>query len=167
MPSSLKKFEAIARALAQLPQREPATQPAVDTAALHPFDSRNIHPGLPTKVRELFDDGYYPEATFEAFKFLDKAVEKYSGLTDSGYKLMMAAFNEGSPKLPLTPLKTISDKDEQQGYKFIFAGGVLAIRNPRGHEHSVVDNPDICLDHLSFVSLLLRRLEQAGYKDSQ
>ena len=70
MPSSLKKFEAIARALAQLPQREPATQPALDTAALHPFDSRNIHPGLPTKVRELFDDGYYPEATFEAFKFL-------------------------------------------------------------------------------------------------
>jgi len=77
---------------------------------------------------------------------------------------MMTAFNEGSPKLQLTPLRTTSDKDEQQGYKFIFAGDVLAIRNPRGHEHSVVDNPDTCLDQLSFVSLLLRRLEQAGYK---
>jgi uncharacterized protein (TIGR02391 family) len=95
---------------------------------------------------------------------LDKAVEKYSGITESGYKLMMTAFNENSPKLPLTPLATTSDKDEQQGYKFIFVGGALAIRNPRGHEHSVVDNPDICLDHLSFVSMLLRRLEQAGYK---
>ena len=52
----------------------------------------------------------------------------------------------------------------QDGYRFVFAGGVKAIRNPRGHEHSVVDDPDICLDHLSFVSLLLRRLEQAGYK---
>jgi hypothetical protein len=78
---------------------------------------------------------------------------------------MMTAFSETSPKLPLTPLKTTSDKDEQQGYKFIFVGGVLAIRNPRGHEHSAVDNPDLCLDHLSFVSMLLRRLEQAGYRE--
>jgi hypothetical protein len=38
------------------------------------------------------------------------------------------------------------------------------IRNPRAHEPTIVDDPDICLDHLSFVSLLLRRLEQAGYK---
>ena len=164
MPSSLQQFEAIARALAQLPQREPATQPAAETTELHPFDKRNVHPALPAKVRELFDDGYYPEATFEAFKYLDKTVEKHSRVSESGYKLMMTAFAEGGPKLPLTPLRTTSEKDEQQGYKFIFAGGVLAIRNPRGHEHSVVDNPDICLDHLSFVSMLLRRLEQAGYK---
>ena len=47
-------------------------------------------------MRDLFDDGYYPEATFEAFKYLDKAVEKYSGLTESGYKLMMTAFGENN-----------------------------------------------------------------------
>lgn len=164
MPSNLVQFEAIARALARLPREEPATEPSAATPALHPFDSRNIHPNLPLKVRELFDDGYFSEATFEAFKYLDKTVEQHSGISESGYKLMMTAFNEGNPKIPLTALKTTSDKDEQQGYKFIFVGGVLAIRNPRGHEHSVVDDPDICLDHLSFVSLLLRRLEQAGYK---
>jgi uncharacterized protein (TIGR02391 family) len=164
MQSSLNAFEALARALARLPRQEPATQPAAETPRLHPFDSRNIHPGLPAKVHDLFDNGHYPEATFEAFKYLDKTVEKHSSISESGYKLMMTAFNENNPKLPLTPLKTISEKDEQQGYKFIFVGGVLAIRNPRGHEHSVVDNPDLCLDHLSFVSMLLRRLEQAGYK---
>ena len=38
------------------------------------------------------------------------------------------------------------------------------IRNPRAHEVTIVNDLDICLDHLSFVSLLLRRLEQAGYK---
>jgi uncharacterized protein (TIGR02391 family) len=164
MASRLGKFEAIARALARLPRQEPATQPAAEAPSFHPFEDRNIHPGLPTKVRELFDDGYYPESTFEAFKYLDKTVERHSGITESGYKLMMTAFNENSPKLPLTALKTTSEKDEQQGYKFMFVGGVLAIRNRRGHEHSVVDDPDLCLDHLSFVSMLLRRLEQAGYK---
>jgi uncharacterized protein (TIGR02391 family) len=164
MPSSLEAFEAVVRAVARLPRREPATQPAAETP-LHPFDSRNVHPGLPTKVRELFDDGHYPEATFEAFKFLDKTVEKHSGLLgDTGKDLMMKAFKEDAPKIKLTPLATKSEQNEQEGYKFIFAGGVIAIRNPRGHEHSVVDNPDLCLDHLSFVSMLLRRLEQAGYQ---
>jgi hypothetical protein len=77
---------------------------------------------------------------------------------------MMDAFDEAKPKLKLTPLISISEIDEQKGYRFVFAGGMWAIRNPRGHEFNVVDDPDTCLDHLSFVSMLLRRLEEAGYK---
>src|ERR1035437_4284224 len=164
MSSSLEKFADIARALARLPQQEPATQPAAETPSLHPFDSRNIHPDLPVKVRELFDDGHFPEATSLAFKYLDKKVQKYSGLTESGYKLMMGAFDGATPKVKLNPLVTTSEKDEQQGYRFVFAGSMEGIRNPRAHEVIIVDDPDICLDHLSLVSLLLRRLEQAGYK---
>jgi uncharacterized protein (TIGR02391 family) len=163
MPNSLKHFEAIARALARLPAAT-SEKPSVEAPQLHPFEMRNIHHALPVKVRKLFDDGYYAEATYEAFKFLDKTVDRFAKLAESGVKLMMAAFNENSPKLQLTPLMSISEKDEQQGYKFIFAGGVMAIRNPRGHEHSMRDDPDACLDHLSFVSMLLRRLEQSGYK---
>jgi uncharacterized protein (TIGR02391 family) len=162
MPNSLKRFEAISRAIARLPLAKP--EPPVAEQPLHPFETRNIHHDLPPKVRKLFDDGHYAEATYEAFKFLDKTVDKLAKLSESGFKLMMAAFNESNPKIPLTPLTTISEKDEQKGYMFIFAGGVLAIRNPRGHEHSMKDDPDVCLDHLSFVSMLLRRLERAGFK---
>jgi uncharacterized protein (TIGR02391 family) len=164
MPSSLQTFEAIARALARLPQREPATQPAVETATLHPFDVRNIHPDLPRKVKKLFDDGHYAEATYHAFKHLDKKINKLTGIAKSGFQLMMDAFGGAAPKVQLTALKSISEKDEQAGYQFIFAGGMQGIRNPRGHEDTVVDSIDTCLDHLSFVSMLLRRLEQAGYK---
>jgi uncharacterized protein (TIGR02391 family) len=164
MPSSLARFESIARALSRLPEREPATQIVAEKSALHPFDSRNIHPDLPQKVRELFDDGHFPEATSLAFKYLDKKVQEYSGLPESGYKLMMAAFDGSTPKIKLNTLATTSEKDEQQGYRFVFAGGMQGIRNPRAHEVTIVDNPDICLDHLSLVSLLLRRLEEAGYK---
>jgi len=163
MSSSLDKFEAIARALAQLPHA-PAAPLAAEVPSLHPFDSRNIHPELPAKVRKLFDDGHYPEATSLAFKYLDKKVQKHSGLTESGHKLMMAAFDGATPKMKLNALVTTSEKDEQQGYRFVFAGAMQGIRNPRAHEPTLVDDPDICLDHLSFVSLLLRRLEQAGYK---
>lgn len=162
MASRLDRFERIARKISVLAQKQPAAIP-VD-AVEHPFDMRNIHPGLPPKVKKLFDDGYFAEATFEACKYLDKYVSKHSKIVDSGYKLMMSAFDKNNPKLQLTPLTTISEKDEQEGYRFVFAGGVWAIRNPRGHEFSVNDDPDICLDHLSFVSMLLRRLEQSGYK---
>jgi uncharacterized protein (TIGR02391 family) len=164
MPSSLTRLEAIARAFAQLSQQEPAVQPASDTAAMHPFDSRNIHPSLPPKVRELFDDGHYPEATSLAFKYLDSSIQALSNIPKSGFQLMMDAFDGTSPKIKLSRLVSISDKDEQQGYRFIFAGGMQGIRNPRAHDPAILDNPDTCLDHLGFVSMLLRRLEQAGYR---
>jgi uncharacterized protein (TIGR02391 family) len=164
MPSSFDRFEAIAYALGQLPKTEPITQPSTDTPLLHSFDTRNIHPSLPAKVKKLFDDGHYAESTFHAFKYVDKQVQKHSGIPESGYKLMMTAFDEGKPKLQLTPLSTESERDEQKGYRFIFAGSVWAIRNPRGHEYAVIDSPDVCLDHLSFVSMLLRRLEASGFK---
>ncbi len=156
MASDFQRFETIARKVIAIPARE--AEPS-----LHPFDSRNVHPQLPPKVKKLFDDGHFAELTYHAFKFLDKRVEKYSGLSDSGFSLMMDAFNCKSPKIQLTPLGSQSEQDEQEGYRFIFAGGVKAIRNPRAHEFEVVDDPDTCLDHLSFVSLLLRRLEQSGF----
>ncbi len=114
-------------------------------------------------MRKLFDDGHYPEATIHAFKYLENKVHKHSGINNqTGQALMMAAFD--ASKIKLNAGVTLSDTDEQEGYRFIFAGGTRGIRNPRAHEPDIVDDPDICLDHLSFVSMLLRRLEQAGYK---
>ena len=119
---------------------------------------------MPSIVRDLFHDGHYAQATFEAFKFIDKQVQHHSKLGESGVKLMMQAFAEASPAVRLTPLVTISERDEQKGFQFLFAGSVLAIRNPRGHEVSLPDGPDRCLDHLSLASLLLRRLDESGFR---
>lgn len=138
--------------------------PAEETHDIHPFDLRDLHPQLPQIVRDLFDDGHYAQATFEAFKFVDKVIQQLSGESETGFKLMMKVFPEASPTIKLTPCSTLSEKDEQKGYQFLFAGSVLAIRNPRGHEYAVKDDPDSCLDHLSLVSLLLRRIEKAGYR---
>ena len=161
MDSDIRDFERFVRNSYRI-----TSQPQTTEASLHPFDKRNIHPALPEKVRRLFDDGHFAEATFEAFKFLDKLVSKHSAIKESGYKLMMAAFDgdkPGVPKIQLTPMIEVSEIDEQKGYRHVFAGGITAIRNPRGHEFSVNDDIDTCLDHLAFVSMLLRRLEQAGF----
>ena len=140
------------------------TAPAEFLEEIHPFDSRDIHPKLTKVAGHLFDDGYYAQATFEAFKFVDNEIQRISGESESGFKLMMKVFPETSPIIQLTPCKTVTEKDEQKGYQFLFSGSMLAIRNPRGHKYSVVDDPDACLDHLSLASLLLRRLEKSGFK---
>ena len=77
---------------------------------------------------------------------------------------MMDAFNENSPKVELNGLATESERDEQMGFKFIFAGAATGIRNPRGHEIDLGDTPDEALDYLALASLLLRRLDAAGLR---
>jgi uncharacterized protein (TIGR02391 family) len=152
-----RAFERIARNAARFTDAPPVAE------AAHPFEVRNIHSALPAEVKRLFDNAHYPQATFEAFKFLDNEVKRHSGVDKTGKALMMEAIREVSPLVQLTPLANETDRSEQEGYKFIFAGSMMAIRNPRGHQHSVSDDIDTCLDHLTLVSQLLRRLAQAGF----
>ena len=159
MLSRFTRFEKIARNAHAFDSR--AEQ---ERQVLHPFDIRNIHPHLHPISKALFDNGHYAQATFEAFKFVDKEIQRFSGISESGYKLFMQAFAENSSAIVLTKMSNMSEKDEQQGYKFLGAGSALAIRNPRGHEYNIKDDPDKCLDHLNLASLLLRRLDEAGYK---
>jgi len=134
-------------------------------AELHPFEVRNIHPDLPAKVRRQYDDGYFADAALTAFKFIEHEVKRLSGLRRIfGNALMMKAFDENDPKLRLNPGETDSDRDEQFGYRYIFAGAQSGIRNPRGHEVDLPDDPDMCLDHLSIASVLLRKLDAAGLR---
>jgi len=131
----------------------------------HPFESRNIHPDLPARVRQLFDDGHWEEAVFVAFKYIESEVKAISRLTGkTGLALMMAAFDENSAVIRLNDLATDSDVDEQKGFKFIFAGAAAGIRNPRGHEVELGDTPDEALDYLALASLLLRRLDAVGLR---
>lgn len=154
MSSSLVRFEKIVR------KAQGVGRTKIDDAKpLHPFDERNVHPEIAKISKKLFDNGHYPQATFEAFKYLDKQVAEISQVSDSGFKLMMAAFDETKPSIKLTALSNISEIDEQKGFRHIFAGSATAIRNPRGHEVNLPDPIGMCLDHLALASLLLRRLE--------
>lgn len=156
MANSLQQFELVVRRARSV--TEARSEPV---GGSHPFDDRNIHTKIQSTSKRLFDDGHYALATFEAYKLLDKEVAALARLSESGVKLMMKAFSEQSPLIRLTDMTSTSEKDEQEGYKFIFSGSVMAIRNPRGHEYGMRESPTECLDHLSLASLLLRRLESA------
>jgi len=153
---SLRDFERVVRSAAKIHEGRDPREPS----ELHPFDERNILPDFPSKVRKLFDNGHYEQATFEACKFLEKQVRKVSGENRTGFNLMMSALGGDPPKVILTDLSDQSGEDEQKGYQFLFAGTSLGIRNPRGHEVEMNDDPDVCLEHLGIVSHLLRRLRR-------
>ena len=136
---------------------------STSAVAEHPFVARDIYEGFPPKVRKLFDDGHYAEATFSALKYLDQAVQRASKLSKSGEALMMEAFKDDAPKIQLTPCTTTTERDEHRGYRFLFAGAAVGIRNPRGHETEVADDLETCLSHLSFATMLLRRLDRAEH----
>jgi len=159
MASEINRFEGIARRAHKF--TEAATDPS---GGAHPFEARNVHSDLPVDVRKLFDNGHYAQATFEAFKFVDEEIQRMTGSSDYGTRLMMSALGGASPAVKLNPGMTKSEKSEQDGFKFLFAGAMLGIRNPRGHKSGVNDDPDVCLDHLSLASLLLRRLDEAGLR---
>src|SRR5687767_14838534 len=156
MAELLRWFESVVRNAYRFSDR------ALATSDQHPFEQRDIHGALPKVVRTLFDNGHYSQATFEAFKFVDNEVKRHSKVDRTGKPLMMEALKESDPAVQLTDLASESARNEQEGYKFIFAGAIIAIRNPRGHEN-LDDDVGTCLDHLSLASHLIRRLDHAGY----
>lgn len=163
---SLDRFERVVRSIgAQVSDVAAGTgTPPVDED-LHPFETRNIHPDLPKRVRKLFDDGHWEHAVFEAFKFIEAEVKRISGLRGkTGYALMMEAFNESQPKVAINARCTDSEIDEQRGFRYMFAGAAAGIRNPRGHEVDIGDSLDEALDYLALASILLRRLDTAGLR---
>lgn len=159
MANGIDVFEAITRKAYKFTARSTS-----DVADMHPFERQNIHENLPHNVRRLFDNGHYSHATFEAFKYIDKEVARLSSKNETGYKLMMTAFNENNPLIKLNDMSSASEMDEQLGFKFLFAGGMSAIRNPRGHDYDIKDDIETCLSHLSFGSMLLRKLEEVGHQ---
>ena len=160
MPTRFEAFESICR------RAHIVDESSSSITNAHPFQLRNLHYKFPPKVKRLFDDGHYSESTFEALKFLDKEVQSLSNSKLTGSKLMMSVFGGDNPKLSINKLSNESEQNEQTGYKFIFSGVMSAIRNPKGHEHSIEDDLDTCLDYLTVISALFRRLEEAGYKIS-
>lgn len=159
MASDIRRFEEIVRRAYRFTEST-----ARADASGHPFEARNIHSDFPVQARKLFDDGHYAQATFEAFKFVDEEVQRISANSDYGTSLMMKVFGGLKPALALNPGMTTSEKSEQEGFKFLFAGAMLGIRNPRGHSTAIADDPDACLDYLSLASTLLRRLDEAGLR---
>lgn len=158
MDNVLRNFEALANRLSKGNLDLPETVSDANVFD-HPFDSRNIHPEIDIVSRELFDNGHYKNATVDACIKLEETVKSLSGNTNTGFSLMMDVFDENNPQLVISGLYGDARKNEQRGFRHMFAGMMAGIRNPRSHQAILPDSMPECLDHLSVVSFLMRKLD--------
>jgi uncharacterized protein (TIGR02391 family) len=109
----------------------------------------------------LFRDGHYANAVEDACKMLDAFVKMRSGRSDrSGTELMQEVFSAKNLVLKFNGLQTDTDRSKQQGMMFLFAGAMLALRNPRAHE-LMKDDPEQALEYIAFLSMLAKSLDRA------
>jgi uncharacterized protein (TIGR02391 family) len=129
------------------------------------FVARKFHPEVIRHSQALFLQGNFFHAVFESAKGYNKAVrEKAFGQKD-GQSLMLEVWGCENGVLKITRCETDTDRNVQDGVKFLSAGLMQAIRNPTAHEPAVdwPISPDDCLDILSFISFLFRKLDDAVF----
>ena len=151
-----------------LPRSEPIHANGGERTILERFDEAVTNESLRSASRKLLADGHYARAVEEAFKCLNHSVKEKSGLSETdGDALMRTAFSANSPKLYLNDLKTRSEQDEQRGYMDLYAGAMTGIRNPRAHEHQLVDQPETAVELLVLANHLMRKLQIARRSDTK
>ena len=116
-------------------QQEKVIKNLHDLAPEYPYYHwRHLHP----KIQEVSEEHYQKEdyigAAFEAVKMYVKEVQKKSTLEQDGQPLMMSAFGKDNCKLQITNNNTQSEKDIEEGQKFMSAGVVAGFRNRVSHE---------------------------------
>lgn len=125
------------------------------------FEGMNLHERIADVCRDLYRDGHYAQAVFEASKALINFVRERSGKHDlDGANLMRTVFSRNNPILAFNNLSDVADQDEQEGMMHLFEGAVLAIRNPGGHAFPDY-TPERAFEYLCLLSLLANCLQKA------
>jgi len=158
---ALRRAAALAEDLALLTQ-DSAPPPTFSEAgqatsimdAVQAYDALIDDPELVSTTRELFCHGHLAQSVEEAFKYANNLVKQRTGLTADGADLMNRALSLKNPVLKLSPLKTASQQDQQQGYMQILAGAMTGVRNPRAHQHRYLEDPRVALELLCLANHL-------------
>jgi len=123
------------------------------------FESANLHHIVQAVSRSLFCTNHFSQAIFEALKALESEIKKISKIEFDGQNLINKAFKINEPKIKLNPLSNILERDEQEGFRFIFMGVMRGIRNPIAHKNIDWVDPSLALKYLSMISLLFEKLD--------
>jgi uncharacterized protein (TIGR02391 family) len=121
-------------------------------------------PDVGSASRQLFLNGHYSQAIFEAFKVVNLIVKQLAGISEkNGKDLMFNAFNLQTGPLRLSRGDSVSARDEQEGFTHIYAGAMQGIRNPKAHDAIEQKDPIRTLQYLALASLLVARAKEAHH----
>lgn len=146
--------------------RDAGIRPVVMNQHRRPaFEARRLHPEVIRHSQRLFLQGNFFHAVFESAKAYNKQVRVKAESERDGQSLMLEVWGCDKGVLKVTRCESETDRNVQDGIKFLSAGLMQAIRNPTAHEPAVdwpISEED-CLDILSFISFLFRKLDDAVF----
>ncbi len=125
----------------------------------------HLHDRILQVSYKKFCDLHYADSVESAFKEINSRLKKIykskTGLEKDGRDLMAHIFSDTSPILQLSSdLGSIKGRNVQEGYRFIFMGVIIAIRNPKAHENQNISK-DTAYDRLILASLLMKKIDEA------
>jgi uncharacterized protein (TIGR02391 family) len=120
-----------------------------------------LHPTVIESSYNLFRQGHYRQAVFDAFVAVFDLIRTRTRLDADGSNLVGQVFSLETPILAIADLSTESGKNEQKGFLQMQQGAYLGIRNPKAHSLQLDPNKIAAAQNLVFASLLARRVEDA------
>lgn len=135
---------------------------ALPSAGAWDFYFKVMHSEVCRVAKKKFTDGHYADSVETAFKEFNCQVQIYhktmTGIELDGKDLMLQSFNDKGT-IRLDDLSTKTGQSIQEGYRFIAAGAMSAIRNPKAH--GVVNiSPERALHFLYLASLLFQKFDE-------
>lgn len=137
---------------------------------------RHMHSTVKDASYDDYKNADFYRAVEEAIKRYETIVQKVSGLKIDGQALMGAVFGKNNAKLSVTSKYKRTDGSDfsdstkeniEDGQKFMSMGLMAGVRNPLAHEEKKelkttnLFSENDCLDVLSLISHLFRRLDDA------
>lgn len=125
-----------------------------------------LHPDIQKVSEKLYRDGSYAEAACNAFIEINARVKKlYQMLCPDdtnppdGQALMNKIFADKEPVIEIADRSTQTGRDIHMGTRFLFAGAMAALRNPKSHENIELKKED-CMRQLIFASMLMFQIDE-------
>lgn len=137
---------------------------------------RHIHNQVQNASFNDYKNSDYYRATEEAIKRYESCVQTKSGNNENGQRLMLQVFGKDRSILKVaskykkmngSDFSNSTQENIEDGQKFMSAGMMSGVRNPIAHEEiselrdSRLFTENDCLDMLSLLSHLFRRLDDA------
>lgn len=126
----------------------------------------HLHELIIKSSLKKYEDGHYSDAVESAIKEINdrlkKLYRKYKNEEKDGADLFALVFNSDETKalLKINDMSTISGRDEQEGYRFLFMGTWKGIRNPKAHVNTYLSKEQ-AYKRLIFTSILMEKIDES------
>ncbi|MGH3897195.1 MAG: TIGR02391 family protein [Pseudonocardiaceae bacterium] len=134
-------------------------------AAIPEVTAPALHPTMSTALA-LAKGGRTSEAVLEALRLVEERIQFLTANDNSGQTLMESVFGARPPRLDITTTAGPAAEDEREGFRLLFIGAVLGLRDPRLRDpystgRTIPATVDETFEYLAVASMLMRRLDRA------